>query len=253
MFFLLKHELVHLKRKDVYWKLLFVAANAFHWFNPLIWVMHREAVVDLELSCDERVLEGAGARLPVIADTFSVLGAEGNAADNRGVRSGFFAFTPADDMASTGNLRFMNGLEVFLPKEWAGNVVAEIFYAPGEGNNSDTLIVCEKSNAEAGAGGVLFYLHYIDKDYYEFSADMPYQMFGEQIDRVIGVYRPDGHEYALVFELPREMNYVEGNEEMRKAYEDAFAFVDDVRVATGNMKDFVECRVDDLDWVAYME
>ncbi len=58
LFFILKHELVHLKRKDVFFKLLFVAANAVHWFNPLIWVMQKEAAVDMELSCDERVTRG---------------------------------------------------------------------------------------------------------------------------------------------------------------------------------------------------
>ncbi len=55
LFFILKHELVHLKRKDVYFKLLFVIANSVHWFNPLIWIMQKEAIIDMELSCDERV------------------------------------------------------------------------------------------------------------------------------------------------------------------------------------------------------
>lgn len=59
LFFILKHEMVHLKRGDVYVKLLFVTANAVHWFNPLIWLMQKEAVVDIELSCDERVTQGA--------------------------------------------------------------------------------------------------------------------------------------------------------------------------------------------------
>lgn len=58
LFFILKHELVHLKRGDVYLKLLFVAANAVHWLNPLIWIMQKEAVVDMELSCDEKVTQG---------------------------------------------------------------------------------------------------------------------------------------------------------------------------------------------------
>ena len=58
-FFILKHELVHLKRGDVFIKLLFVAANALHWFNPLIWIMQKEAGVDMELSCDERVTRGS--------------------------------------------------------------------------------------------------------------------------------------------------------------------------------------------------
>lgn len=59
LFFVLKHELVHFKRGDVYLKLLFVTANAVHWFNPLIWIMQKEASVDMELSCDERVMQGA--------------------------------------------------------------------------------------------------------------------------------------------------------------------------------------------------
>lgn len=59
LYFILKHELVHLKRGDVYLKLLFVTANALHWFNPLIWIMQKEAVIDMELSCDERVTKGA--------------------------------------------------------------------------------------------------------------------------------------------------------------------------------------------------
>lgn len=59
LFFILKHELVHVKRGDVFYKLLFVAANAVHWFNPLIYLMQKEAAVDMELSCDERVLQGA--------------------------------------------------------------------------------------------------------------------------------------------------------------------------------------------------
>ncbi|MDE7436019.1 MAG: M56 family metallopeptidase [Lachnospiraceae bacterium] len=58
LFFILKHELVHLKRRDLYLKLLFAVAHAVHWFNPLIWIMQKEATVDMELSCDERVTQG---------------------------------------------------------------------------------------------------------------------------------------------------------------------------------------------------
>lgn len=63
LFFIFKHELVHLKRGDVYVKLLFVMANAVHWFNPLIWIMQKEAVIDMELSCDERVVQGTSYAL----------------------------------------------------------------------------------------------------------------------------------------------------------------------------------------------
>lgn len=55
--FILKHELVHLKRGDVYVKLLLMASKAVNWFNPIIWMMQKEAVADMELSCDERVVQ----------------------------------------------------------------------------------------------------------------------------------------------------------------------------------------------------
>ena len=58
LFFILKHELVHWKRHDLYFKLLFVIANAIHWFNPCIYIMRKEAGIDMELSCDEKVIQG---------------------------------------------------------------------------------------------------------------------------------------------------------------------------------------------------
>ena len=63
LYFILKHELIHFKRRDVWFKLLLMQTNALHWFNPLIWLMHREAVVDMELACDERVVQGKGYRI----------------------------------------------------------------------------------------------------------------------------------------------------------------------------------------------
>lgn len=57
--FILRHELVHYRRKDTWCKLLFMLAAAVHWFNPLVWIMQREAAVDMELACDEKVVQGA--------------------------------------------------------------------------------------------------------------------------------------------------------------------------------------------------
>lgn len=58
LFFIMKHELIHIKRRDILFKLLLVAAKAVHWFNPLVWIMQKEAEIDMELSCDERVTQG---------------------------------------------------------------------------------------------------------------------------------------------------------------------------------------------------
>ncbi len=51
----LAHEYVHYRRKDLWYKLLLVAANAVHWFNPLVYLMVRQANRDLEYSCDDAV------------------------------------------------------------------------------------------------------------------------------------------------------------------------------------------------------
>lgn len=55
---MLRHELYHLKRHDVAYKLLLLAAADLHWFNPLVWWMYRAAGQNLELCCDEQVVAG---------------------------------------------------------------------------------------------------------------------------------------------------------------------------------------------------
>lgn len=57
MFFIIKHELIHFKRRDIWMKLLLVVANGIHWFNPVVWIMQKEAVIDMEMACDERVVQ----------------------------------------------------------------------------------------------------------------------------------------------------------------------------------------------------
>ena len=54
--FILRHELCHYRRRDLWYKLLLALACSLHWFNPLVWWMSRQASADLELSCDDRVV-----------------------------------------------------------------------------------------------------------------------------------------------------------------------------------------------------
>lgn len=58
---ILKHELVHYKRKDLWVNLLVVLAAAVHWFNPIVHIMAAAIRNDCETSCDEVVLSNAGA------------------------------------------------------------------------------------------------------------------------------------------------------------------------------------------------
>lgn len=62
LYFVLKHELIHYKRKDLVFKLFLLVVNGIHWFNPAVWLMRHEAEQDMELSCDRRVLEGCDAQ-----------------------------------------------------------------------------------------------------------------------------------------------------------------------------------------------
>ncbi len=51
------HELWHIKRHDNLYKLFICAAACLHWFNPAVWLMLVLANRDIELACDEAVLE----------------------------------------------------------------------------------------------------------------------------------------------------------------------------------------------------
>lgn len=53
--FILKHELTHYKHHDLYIKLLLIVSNALHWFNPIIYLLVRQASLTMELYCDEDV------------------------------------------------------------------------------------------------------------------------------------------------------------------------------------------------------
>lgn len=58
--FIFTHENVHIRRGDVFWKILALCAVCIHWFNPMAWVMLIYLNRDLELTCDEMVLRRLG-------------------------------------------------------------------------------------------------------------------------------------------------------------------------------------------------
>lgn len=55
-----KHELIHILRSDSQTKLSIAFCNAICWFNPLMWIAMKKCTEDLELSCDEYVIEDLG-------------------------------------------------------------------------------------------------------------------------------------------------------------------------------------------------
>ena len=54
---ILKHELIHIKKKDILYKFIILIARSIHWFNPFVHLMGKKANEDIELSCDLEVIE----------------------------------------------------------------------------------------------------------------------------------------------------------------------------------------------------
>lgn len=54
---LVRHELVHIKRLDAFWKMFMQFAVMLHWWNPLVWILRRDFEQVCECSCDEIVMQ----------------------------------------------------------------------------------------------------------------------------------------------------------------------------------------------------
>lgn len=58
--FMLKHELIHVRHWDLMVELLGLFVIAFHWYNPLSYLLYREILVMRELCCDEEIIGDSG-------------------------------------------------------------------------------------------------------------------------------------------------------------------------------------------------
>lgn len=58
--FIIIHELIHFKHKDLFFKILVLTAKALHWFNPVVYLTARAVSVQCEKACDEAVICNAG-------------------------------------------------------------------------------------------------------------------------------------------------------------------------------------------------
>ena len=55
--YILAHERTHLEKGDHWFKMIGFLALALHWFNPLVWLAYYLLCKDIELACDERVVQ----------------------------------------------------------------------------------------------------------------------------------------------------------------------------------------------------
>lgn len=54
------HELMHIKKHDLFWKYVFVMMTMIFWYNPLVWVAYKVFSIDQELACDYEVMKHLG-------------------------------------------------------------------------------------------------------------------------------------------------------------------------------------------------
>lgn len=58
--YIIQHEQYHIRRLDHVAKALAFVALCIHWFNPLVWLAFLLASKDMEMSCDEAVIQKMG-------------------------------------------------------------------------------------------------------------------------------------------------------------------------------------------------
>lgn len=59
---LIAHELIHVRRGDLWWAMLQTVATCLFWFHPFVLVASKMLTVESERSCDEETIAGLGCR-----------------------------------------------------------------------------------------------------------------------------------------------------------------------------------------------
>ena len=63
--YIIAHEKYHCKRKDYLVKPIIYMITIVYWFHPLVWLAYHLCCEDMEMSCDESVLEKAGSNFEI--------------------------------------------------------------------------------------------------------------------------------------------------------------------------------------------
>ena len=61
--YIILHEKQHIRRGDPVLKMVAYIALCIHWFNPLVWLFFKLFVKDMEMSCDEAVINKMGENI----------------------------------------------------------------------------------------------------------------------------------------------------------------------------------------------
>ena len=58
---IIRHELIHLRQKDILAKFIILLATALHWYNPIIWLSSKAVSMQCEISCDNETMINTNA------------------------------------------------------------------------------------------------------------------------------------------------------------------------------------------------
>ncbi len=100
--YILKHEQYHIKRKDYIVKSVAFLLACIYWFHPLVWLSYFLMARDMEMSCDEYVLQNVSA--DIRTDYSKSLLAF--AANQREIAAGWLAFGETDTRKRVKNVLY---------------------------------------------------------------------------------------------------------------------------------------------------
>lgn len=117
--YVLEHERYHIKRRDHIIKALAFVLLAVHWFNPLCWLAFRLMGEDMEMSCDEKVLDDNGNIRKAYSTALLSFATGGR----------FPAASPLAFGETAVKTRIKNALKWKKPKTWATALAAVLCLA----------------------------------------------------------------------------------------------------------------------------
>lgn len=120
--YILEHEKYHIKRRDYIIKPAAFILACIYWFNPLVWVSYFLMVRDMEMSCDEYVLQNMDAG---IRKNYS-MSLLGFATNHRGKAAGLLSFGETDTRK-----RVVNVLNFKKHGKWMGALAAILILVLG--------------------------------------------------------------------------------------------------------------------------
>jgi len=137
-----------------------------------------------------------------------------------------------EDISNERTIKFVTGLEITFPEEWQGKVLLEKELYVGNNIDANNLLICEKGNADAGIGGIIFSLVF-----YEYQPGLAVDIAYE---KVLGIYKQGEKEYVLIMDRPGDRQYSEEDEALINAYLELSETQDEVVINTDNMEEFTD-------------